>query len=291
VYSKSVERAFPGCIIFAVDQSFSMTDSFAGSPKSKIDLVSTAINRFIADLISNCEKGEDKPRHYFDVAVIGYTTDKSGVPIVGPVFQGALSGRDLVSVVDLYENPLEVERRKKQQDDGAGGLIEVEVNFPVWYRPPAKEHMAGTAMCTALQRCQQIAQDWAMRCPGSFPPVVIHLTDGESTDGNPEPYADALKSVATQDGNLLLFNCHLSSSTADPVMFPNSEQILADDYAKSLFRMSSALPDKMLQMAEVKGLSASPGAKGMVFNADSTKMLLLISVGTVVAAPDNLILR
>src|SRR5687768_5757928 len=122
-----------------------MTDGFAGSQRSKIDAVATAINRFIQDLISNCEKGEEKPRHYFDVAVIGYTTDKSVQPIVGPVFQNALAGRDLVSVVELYDNPLEVERRKKMQDDGAGGLVEVEVNFPVWYRPPAKENMAGTS--------------------------------------------------------------------------------------------------------------------------------------------------
>ena len=45
---------------------------------------------------------------------------------------------------------------------------------------------------------------------------MVHITDGESQDGNPIPYADALKSLATEDGNVLLFNCHLSMTAADP---------------------------------------------------------------------------
>ena len=56
--------------------------------------------------------------------------------------------------------------------------------------------------------------------------MVIHLTDGEPTDGDPLPYAEALKSLSTDDGELLLFNCHISESQANPVVFPNSEHIL-----------------------------------------------------------------
>ena len=68
-----------------------MNDGIAGTPRPKIDALAAGINRFIADLISLCEKGEEKPRHYFDVGVIGYTTDRSDPPnpIVGPVLSGA----------------------------------------------------------------------------------------------------------------------------------------------------------------------------------------------------------
>jgi hypothetical protein len=284
MYSKNVERAFPGCIIYLVDQSFSMTDGIAGSNRPKMEAVATAINRFIGELITMCEKGEEKPRHYFDIGAIGYTTDKTGVPIIGSLFTGSLAGRDLVSIVDLYDYPLDVETRQK--DDGAGGLVDIK--FPVWYRTPPPENMAGTPMCGVLERCYQVANEWCTLHPESFPPIVINLTDGESTDGNPEPMAERVRSLATQDGNLLLFNCHLSTSTANPVLLPASEADLPDDYGKMLFRMSSELPEKLRQMAEVKNLPAQIGSRGMAFNADGTRMLQLIGVGTVVATPQNL---
>ena len=70
-----------------------MNDGLAGSPRLKIDALATGINRFIADLITYCEKGEEKPRNYFDIGVIGYTTDRSDPPnsIVGPVLAGEAS--------------------------------------------------------------------------------------------------------------------------------------------------------------------------------------------------------
>ena len=140
----------------------------------------------------------------------------------------------------------------------------------------------------ALQRCHAIARDWCVVHAYSFPPIVIHLTDGEAGDGDPEAYADALRSLSTADGNVLLFNCHLSSSTAEPVLFPTEESQLHDKYGKMLFRMSSVLPPRLQQMADVKNLAAPPGARGMAFNADATRMLMLISVGTTIASAQNL---
>src|SRR5437764_12995215 len=118
MYEKDVSRSTPGCIIFVVDQSHSMTDPFAGSPKSKGEAVATAINRFIGELVTICERGEDKPRHYFDVGLIGYTTDERARPVIGSLLQGPLAGRDLVGIVDLFDNPLDTELR--HNDDGAG---------------------------------------------------------------------------------------------------------------------------------------------------------------------------
>src|SRR5260370_39232381 len=117
MYSKSVDRAFPGCIIFLVDQSFSMTDGFAGTPKPKCEAVATAINRFVGELITTCEKGEDEPRHYFDISILGYTTDQAGQPRIGSLLQGNLRGQALGSVIDPYRNPLDIEVRRR--DDGA----------------------------------------------------------------------------------------------------------------------------------------------------------------------------
>jgi len=285
-YLQSASRANPACIIFLLDQSYSMNNGIAGSQRPKIDALATGINRFISDLITLCEKGEEKPRNYFDVGVIGYTTDRSDPPnpIVGPVLSGAngtLTGRDLVNVGELYDDPLAIEERQKMVDDGAGGLISTSFKLPVWYRKPPDGQMSGTPMCAAFEFVRSVAATWCASHPASFPPVVIHLTDGEPTDGDPQAGADALQQLSTDDGALLLFNCHISESQANPVVFPNSEGILADELAKALFRMSSELPDKLRGIAESKGVLCATGARGMVFNADGAQMLLLIQMGTV----------
>src|SRR5947207_2650487 len=117
-YRQQISRSRPACVVFLLDQSGSMLDGIAGSTRPKSEALSNAINRFIKDLTSECLKGETKPRHYFDVGVIGYRTDQEGRPIVGPAFQGALAGRDLVSVVDLYDYPLRMV--EEAVDDGDG---------------------------------------------------------------------------------------------------------------------------------------------------------------------------
>ena len=48
-YEMQIDRANPGCIIFMVDQSNSMLDGIAGTPRPKLDTVATAINRFFAN--------------------------------------------------------------------------------------------------------------------------------------------------------------------------------------------------------------------------------------------------
>lgn len=291
-YDMQIDRSNPGCIVFLVDLSNSMLDGIAGTQRAKMDTVSTAINRFFQELITSCEKGEEKPRNYFDVGLIGYTTDANGGAIVRPLFQLGLAGRDLVSISELYDNPLEIEQRRKKEfvDDGAGGLTEVErqIEFPVWFRSPPPTEMFGTPMCTALGYCKQVLQAWIEAHPNSFPPMVIHLTDGEPTDGNPVPFADDMKGLATADGGVLLFNCHLSGRDAQPVFLPPTDSQLPDDLARDLFTMASAMPDKLRQMAEVKGISAPLGCKAMAFNADAVSLLKLLNVGTAVIATNTL---
>jgi hypothetical protein len=291
-YAKQIDRANPACILFMVDQSNSMLDGLSGTKRPKMEAVTTAVNRFLGELVSMCEKGEDKPRHWFDVGLVGYTTDNQGVAIVGTQFGGALEGRDLVSVPDLYDYPLEIEKRQKKEflDDGAGGLTEVvkEINFPVWYKSPPREKMFGTPMCGAFDHVRNVLENWLAAHPDSFPPMVIHLTDGEAVDGDPEPVADRLKELSTNDGHVLVINCHLSSREAEPVLFPSSEGQLPDDYSKSLFRMSTLLPDKLRQTAEIKGISAPLDCRAMAFNADAVSLLKLLSVGTMVLDTNTL---
>ncbi len=283
-YQESASRARPGCIIFLLDHSFSMTDGLAGSPRSKRDALAVAINRFLSELLLKCQpRGE--VMHYFDVAVISYTTDKAGAPVIGPALKGPLAGRELVSSVELENNPLRIDEKVKHVDDGEGGLTQEVRRVQVWYEAPPDGEMKGTPMCAAFTYVARIVQEWSASHPQCFPPVVIHITDGQSNDGGPEAVeaaADQIRAQSTTDGTALLFNCHLSDLQAMGVLFPVTEaELPADPYAHLLFRISSVLPDSLRKAAEQSQIRNPPGARGMAFNADAAAMLMLIQAGTV----------
>jgi hypothetical protein len=260
-----------------IDQSHSMDDAWGAGEgtRKKSEGVADAINRLLQNLVIRCSK-EEGIRDYYHVAVIGYGQD------VGPALGGGLEGRALVPISEIGDNPAKLETRTQKEDDGAGGLIEREVRFPIWFDPRASD---GTPMCQALAQAQGVIQQFLTQYPGCFPPIVINITDGEATDGDPTNVAKAVREMKSDDGNVLLFNLHVSSQVGAPVLYPDGPQGLADDYAKLLFEMSSVLPDYMRSFALQEGMSVSPNARGFVFNADIVSVISFLDIGT---RPSNL---
>lgn len=276
-YTKTIDRKNPSCILFLIDRSGSMADPISGAfGKRKANAVADAVNRLLSDLIIKCTKGEGI-RYYYDVGVIGYGSDPKGVARVGPAFVGTLTGQYLVPISEAESNPARLEERRKKEDDGMGGLVESVRKFPIWFDPVAE---GNTPMCAALRMANQTLQDWLAQHPESYPPIVINITDGESSDGDPSNDAQDLTSLATSDGNVLLFNCHISSREAAPLIFPESEAGLPDEYACMLFRMSSMLPDGIRSMAAAEGYTLRPGARGFAFNADLVELIRFLDIGT-----------
>jgi hypothetical protein len=167
-------------------------------------------------------------------------------------------------------------------DDGAGGLVNQTVKFPVWFEPVARGE---TPMSDALNQAYLLLQDWVSKHPNAYPPIAINITDGEATGGDPTPNAQAIRSLATTDGDVLLFNCHISSHSTVSIIFPSDESGLPDDYARMLFRMSSLLPDKLRQAAQSEGLNVGEQARGFAFNADLVELIRFLDIGT---RPSNL---
>ena len=167
-------------------------------------------------------------------------------------------------------------------DDGAGGLVEQAFKFPIWFEPTAG---GKTAMNGAFTLAKSVVSDFISTYPNCFPPLVINLTDGKPTDSNPLDAAVDLKGLKSTDGNVLVFNAHLSSSPAPPVCFPSEESGLADKYAKLLFRMSSILPPKLMAAARDDGYPINGPARGFVFNADLVAVIRFLDIGTRVATP------
>jgi hypothetical protein len=270
-YSAQISRNNPTCFVFLVDQSGSMMEPFAAQPdKSKSDGVADAINRLLQNLVLKCAKA-DGIRDFFHVGLIAY-----GGRVV-PAFSGALNGRSLVPISAIAKNPLRVEQRKRRVDDGVGGLVEQQFKFPVWFDP---KPMGKTPMCAALALAKTYVQDFLTKYPACYPPLVINITDGEASDGDPNQPAQEIQQLRSQDGNALLFNAHLSTKRASPVEFPENAQGLVDKFAKALFQMSSPLPPKLLEAAKAEGYPVGPLSRGFVFNADLVSVVRFLDIGT-----------
>lgn len=272
-YSAEISRQNPSCFVFVIDQSGSMADSFGGGEvkRHKADGVADAINSFLRNLTIRCAKPEGV-RDYFHIGVIGYGTS------VGSAYTGRLSGRELVPISEIADGPARIDERTVKVEDGAGGLVDETKKFPIWFDPVAN---GGTPMCAAFRLVEKAAKGFIDSHPGGFPPVVIHFTDGESTDGDPTTAMRAVTSLSSSDGNVLLFNCHISSLQATPIAFPHSDTGLPDMYAKMLFSNASELTPYMRDIAKSShGFDLPPGARGFTFNADLILVIQALDIGT-----------
>jgi hypothetical protein len=270
-YTAEISRANPTCFLFLVDQSKSMLGLMPGGQgKTKAEALADAINNLLYNLCLSCVKGPAVLDRFY-VGVLGYGLN------VTAALGGSLAGRELVPVSDLARNPLRVEQRPAP---GSGQTARV----PVWFEPVAD---GKTPMCATLNRAGIILSGFLMEHPHCYPPLVVNLTDGEANDGDPEPAAAKLRQLGSTDGNVLVFNAHLSSRPGPTLKFPDGEARLADPFARRLFRMSSSLPPPMWDLARQAGYSVGPGTRGFVFNADMDAVLQFLNIGTLVN-PKNL---
>jgi hypothetical protein len=269
-YQAEISRASPTAIMMVMDQSTSMNQRLK-SGQSKAAFLADVLNKTLYTIITSCSKS-DGVRDYFHVGVVAY-----GGEDVSNGFRGELNGDALHAVSRLAEAPLRVESRTKKVAGPNGDVAEQPVRFPIWFEPRSR---GKTSMCAGLKLAIEILEQWCAEHPSAFPPTVLHVTDGHPSDGNPEPLADRLKGVSTDDGGCLLFNLHVDVGEGKPLIFPNDERVLTDRFAKALFRMSSLLPPHALEGAARKGYDVRPGARGFVFNAGIAAIADFFDIGT-----------
>jgi hypothetical protein len=59
--------------------------------------------------------------------------------------------------------------------------VDSSIKFPVWFDPI---NHGGTPMCAAMVKTTEIIADWCDQHTNSYPPTIIYVTDGASTDGD-----------------------------------------------------------------------------------------------------------
>jgi len=272
MYERRVDRNHPSALVFLVDQSASMADSIGGSQEQRAAVVTDQINGLLYELVQRCTKtlGE-LPRPYFAISVLGYGTDSSGRTEVGSLLSGALAHQPWAWTADLAQHPLRLDQVERSTPSGVQRYVS-----PVWVEPRAS---GGTPMCAAFDMAGRLVKPWCEAYPDSFPPIVVNLSDGESTDGDPREWAQRLTSLRTNDGNTLLFNLEIGTQ-GTPMLFADALPHNAGSSTQTLFEMSSVLPPFMLDIARSQGFPVATHSRGFGSNADFRSVVTFLNVGT-----------
>lgn len=264
-YSKQMSSAEPGLILILIDQSGSMSENYVQQPQpqTKAEFASMAVNRVINEIINaNADGVRVKDRCF--IAVIGYGSD------VSLIKAGMLE--------ELANNPEDTIPLKKREPDGAGGIIEIDYQMPIWVKPKAENT---TPMHTAFAEAKKVVSEWIGNRPEHAAPIVINITDGMPNE-EPATKAEALSlmKLNTSDGNVLIFNAHISDKKLGEDVLPSDRALLKNSYAKFLFDISSEIPSSMFPAAQKSGFAPENASRGMVFNADAETLVRLLNFGS-----------
>lgn len=280
-YCSEIRRSQPTAMVFLIDQSGSMSEKMAGVEESKADFLARAVNQSLRELISTCTRTEGI-RHYLDIVLIGYGATDGQTSSV--CWQGELEGKTWVSVSELAATPLGSEEiTETKVVRGTPKTQTKEVKY--WLSSVASSL---TPMGAALEHASLLLKDWIEAHPSSYPPTVFNFTDGAQTDCSDDELlekAKFLKNLHTEDGNVLLFNCNISTSKQEPIFFPLSRTELPqnDKYAHLMYNLSSDMPEKYAADVAVLRKTDIPTDSvfsAMVYQADDAALVRMLDIGS-----------
>ena len=279
-YTAQITRNTPTAFIFLVDHSVSMQrmTKLFGEEMTMAEAAARIVNRQIYNLILRCIKSNEV-RHYYDIAVIGYGEEAySG-------WNGDIEGRDFVSPEELQDNPYRkiITREEKRTRKG---MVVKEVEKVQWVE--AKHDGSWTHLHKAFGKAQQLLSRWMEEHHDKdcYPPTIINITDGEFNGATKESVlqqANELKSMFTNDGNVILFNIHFTAGkSAEEVACPiEISELRGNSYAETLFNMSSLLPERYnADISRCLNDNRAGRHRAMGINADATTLLKLMDIGT-----------
>ena len=250
-------RKTPGCILFLLDCSSSMYGE-------KSENLAKCVNETIQEFISVCTNGAETLDR-FHIGAIRYGNETgNAIEIDNP--SDFLQPVSALEQMPLPEDPSEIRQWVKAR---AGG---------------------GTPMKEAFEIAYGVLEKWTGEHPDSPRPTVINVTDGQANDlVGTQAEAEKLRSMKTADGEVFVFNIHISENKSTSVVLPTEAAMQKMDlgreseFANGLFKMSSELTNEMVTLAETVFPGKDqpkPGAKGFAFNAQLTWLPKLFQIGT-----------
>lgn len=278
MYSQEITRCHRAAIVIAIDQSSSMSEeiTFAGRRLTKAEATTIVTSRIIDEMILRATR-DSEVRNYYDVALVGYSDDRVYSLLGGEVHFVP------VTVLAAMQPEKMLFTSERTMPNGERKMITEQRD--VWVRPRAAGTTPLYEMFTEVTR---IVEAWCAepQNSASFPPMVVNITDGETTDASDAMLCKAaarLKATATSDGNTLLTNIHLSNIAKQPTfIFPCREEIsLEHRYARLLADMSSEMPESMAALMRTLQPGATTGSRLLMsYNASMTEVLTMINIGS-----------
>ena len=279
-YTAQITRNTPTAFIFLIDQSVSMQKytTLYGEEMPMAEAVARIVNHQLNELVLRCVKGSET-RDYYDIAIIGYGEKAySG-------WKGELEGRDFVKPSELKEHPYKKITTKKETRTRKGVKV-VEIEEVQWIEAEATE--GWTRVHHAFEKAKGLLDEWMEKHHDKdcYPPTIINITDGEFNGATKEyvlQQANELKSMFTNDGNVILFNIHISANKAVCVTCPASkDEVSFSSLATTMYEMSSLLPMRYSdRIADLRG-DGTPNNRyrAMSINADMSTLIQLMDIGT-----------
>ncbi|MCH5312423.1 MAG: DUF4433 domain-containing protein [Prevotella sp.] len=278
-YTAQITRNTPTAFIFLVDQSVSMKRrvTLNGEQITLSEAVARIVNNQINELVLRCIK-TNEVRHYYDIAVIGYGHEAySG-------WGGDLAGRDFVSPEELKNNPYKkilVREEKRTRK----GVVVKEVEKVQWLEP--RHDGSWTHLHLAFARAEKLLYEWMAehKEKDCYPPTIINITDGQFNHATREALvqkANELKTPFTNDGNVLLWNIHVTPDTVEQVLLPTDKgELGGDKYAELLYDMSSLLPTRYNSpISDIRGDRTDARHVAMSMNVEMSTLIQLMDIGT-----------
>lgn len=269
--SKQWSSATPGYIIFLVDQSGSMAESYA-EEKTRSEFTALVINSAINEIINSNMDGE-------------IVKDRAFISIIGYGGSSSLAVDDIRSdyLSSFADNPLRMQQVKKKVSNGAGGLVEIDEQMPIFIEPTAN---GLTPMAEALSFAKELIEGWLQKKPDNPAPIIINVSDGMPYTGDSMQEAmnktmtvsKEIMSISSADGNPLIFNCHLGEGKSHS--FNESINEIADEQAKFLFEISSELPESYKNAAVKHDFEVKTKSRVFVSNAKPEVLIKLIDFGS-----------
>lgn len=300
LYDQSISRQYPGLFVILLDQSLSMQDPVSGDPngQTKADIVTRMVNTIIQEMIDRAGVEETDPgmrKKNAYLSVLGY--DDAVRSLLSPNFTP-------VDIPTLANHPLGMIPEVREIRDNQNRIIRTlteRKNY--WIKPYPGTN---TNMKLAFEYARDVVDTWLRQAPEKmapdlgyqrprdecFPPVVINVTDGHfNTGGSPDGVVRSLCNMGTQNGNVLVFNCHFTTVPGKACIFPHEAgQVQGIDpkyqSAERMFNISSVIPDSLVARAERElRQEVKPGARGFIYNASFDILAQFLRWGTVPIIP------
>lgn len=279
-YTAQITRNTPTAFIFLIDQSVSMQKytTLYGEEMPMAEAVARIVNHQLNELVLRCIKGSET-RDYYDIAIIGYGEKAySG-------WKGELEGRDFVKPSELKEHPYKKITTKKETRTRKGVKV-VEIEEVQWIEAEATQ--GWTRVHHAFEKAKGLLDEWMEKHHDKdcYPPTIINITDGEFNGATKEyvlQQANELKSMFTNDGNVILFNIHISANKAVCVTCPASkDEVSFSSLATTMYEMSSLLPMRYSDRIADLRKDGTPNNRytAMSINADMSTLIQLMDIGT-----------